>query len=177
MHTGRPLVVDLHPVDPEVVAGAVGILGVDQRQCEKGAAVLRPRGDHRQFLEIHRRGTYLAHGSRRLRPDTHLETGRHQIARRPDFCQAGWKAGSGELHSAADQSFRPPPKGHLRATLGAEEVGHKREVAALDRGEEKGRTTRSNHPPVDLRNLQPGVHGRLDNLQITVTIELLDEAS
>jgi hypothetical protein len=82
----------------------------------------------------------------------------------------------GDLHGAADHPDRTPPERRLRTTLGAEEVGHERKVAALDPGKEKGRPARGNNSPVDLRHLQPGAYNRLDNLEITVAIELLDEA-
>ena len=61
VHSRRPRVVDLHPIDPEVVAGAVGILGVDEGQSQERAAVLGPRGDDRQATEIDVTGLDLAH--------------------------------------------------------------------------------------------------------------------
>ena len=51
VHAGGLRVEALHSVDAEVVSARRGVLGVDERQREEGAAVLLPCCEHGQFVE------------------------------------------------------------------------------------------------------------------------------
>src|SRR6202035_2247163 len=56
VHAGRARAVDLHAIDAEVVPLALRVLGVDERQGEEGAAVLRPGGEDGEAVEANFRG-------------------------------------------------------------------------------------------------------------------------
>ena len=80
-----------------------------------------------------------------------------------------------KLDSSTHELRRAPAEGHLGAASSAEEVGHERKVAPLDPGEEKGRPTSGDNPPVDLRHLEVRINRCIDNRNVTVAAELRDK--
>ncbi len=177
VHARRPRVVDLHPVDPEVVAGSVGIFGVNEGQSQEGATVLGPRGDDRQPAEIDATGLYFAHRPRSGRLCTKPQTRGHQVPRRPQRSQVGRKRPLDELDGSTHELRRATAEGHLRPTSSAKEIGREREIAALDPGKQKRRSAGRDDPPMDLRHLEPRINRRFNLCNITVAAELRDKRS
>ena len=97
VHARRARSMDLHPVDPEVVAAAARVLGVDEGQGHEGAAVLRPAGQDGQAVETDVGGHDLGHGTRAApaRPDAQRLA--RQVPRGPQLAGRGRQEGVREL--------------------------------------------------------------------------------
>ncbi|OQC34248.1 MAG: hypothetical protein BWX64_02801 [Acidobacteria bacterium ADurb.Bin051] len=177
VHAGETGAVDLHPVDPEVVPLTVRVLGVDERQGEEGSAILRPAGEGRKAVERH----VVGHDLRHRPPPSAAETDPaglpQQIPGPPELRGGGREERRDELGETPHEGERPAPEGELGPAGGAEEVRGERQLAALDVREEERRTARGDHPPVDLRDLQPGV-GRGRHLhEIAIAAEAIEEGA
>ena len=67
-----------------------------------------------------------------------------------------------ELGDAFDQVQGARTEGELDALLGAEKISDEWPLGVLDGGEQKRRSSRSDHAPVDFRDLLVGTNGRRD---------------
>ncbi len=63
MHAGAGRVETLQPVDAEVAHPGARVAGMDERQGEEGAAVERPTGQARQFVQARRAEALCEHGA------------------------------------------------------------------------------------------------------------------
>jgi hypothetical protein len=178
VHAGGRRPVHLQAVHAEVVAEAVGVLGVDQRQGDEGAAVLGPGGQHRQAVEADVAAHHL--GDRPAAPpppraDRQRRAG--EIARPPQLPRRRRQQRLRRLDQAADQAQRPIAERQLGAPRGAEEVGGQREIGALGVGEQQRRPAARDHPPVDLRRLEPWIDRRLDDGQVAIAAQAVEEGA
>jgi hypothetical protein len=177
VHAGGLRVVHVHAVHAQVVAVArlVGVLGVDQREGNEGAAVFGPRGDHRQLREVGGRSHRFqdrpaaASGHAYLQGVTCeaaelpqlVRRGRHELLRGPD--------------GVLDELDRPPSEGQLDPPLCAEEVGDDRIPAPAYVSEEQRRPTRRDHPPVNLRDLELRIDGSVDLDETALAAQHVEE--
>jgi hypothetical protein len=64
---------------------------------------------------------------------------------------------------------------HFCAARGTEKIGHEREIAALDSGEEQRRSTGGDDPSMNLRHFEPRIDRRLDDRDVPPFSELGNE--
>src|SRR6266545_4841506 len=133
-------------------AGAVGVLGIDLRQRDEGAAVARPAHQLRQFVNgrFARQNRTVADG---FRPQVPERPGHAAIAPRtpPEGRRIDLQLDEAAhgIEGIAEKVARP--------FEGAEQVAYHRKAAALDAGEENGGALRLVDAPLDLGGLQVGV--------------------
>ena len=154
----------LHTVHAQIGgirAGACGILAVDQRQGDEGAAVHGPAhqtGQGRQGAAV------LQHGGLGGAAGQHVR----QRGQGPQAAQ-GMLQGRGRIGLGGQHGFHPGEavaKNVVQALRGAEKVGQHGEGAALDPREQQGRRLGAEGPALDVRQLQIRVHGHVDTAQL-----------
>ena len=132
VHSGGPGVVTLQPVESQVVVTGDGVLGVDETQGEEGTSVLRPRFGQWQSAQIDRVLPALHNRAVADGLEADPQPLPRQASMTPELARGqGWQL-LGQLNDLFEEALRAPSKGELNAPIGAEEVGHTREISPFN---------------------------------------------
>ena len=175
MHAGAGRVETLQPVDAEVAHPGARVAGMDERQGEEGAAVERPTGQARQFVQARRAEALLENGA----TANLAQAGLRQAPQRP----AG---GPQRGHGRRQQAFRQPhefranlprraPEGHLDALRRAEQVRHQAVRRALHPLKQQCRPLLGKDPVLDDRDLLVRIDLGGDPNELATRLQVADE--
>ena len=169
VHAEGALVVPLHAVHAEVVVAGFRVLGVDQGEGDEVAAVLGPGLEQGQPRQVGLRLAALGDGGGAHRLQAHPQRLPGQPPPGPQLARRQIGQVLGEVDQLAQEPPRPRAEGQLHPPRRAEEVGHAREVGALDVAEQQRRAASGDDPAVDLGDLEVGGDRRLhvDDLLLT----------
>src|SRR5688572_25165286 len=175
MHARAARIVDLHSVHAEVMARAIGMRRVNERQCDERPPVFRPARESGKTIETNVARDAIDDGPALHAARAHLEELTADVARVPELAWRRRQERLGEVDDTANQTERPFSERHLGAAGRAKEIRDQPEVRASDVREEQCGTARGNDTPVNLRRFEMRIDLRFDRDKVVVTAKSIEE--
>src|SRR5262245_22851333 len=162
MHTRTYGVVQLEPVHAKVVTLILGMLRVHERQRDKRAAILLPRGENRQTTQVGWLLQHLQHGTVLDIARPELQRFQRQVAVLPKCGQPGRQDSLGKVNHLLDQLLGLCTKGQLNTLRSSKQVGGDRNRAALHSVEQERRAAALDNAAMDFCNLEKRIDLYID---------------
>src|SRR5688500_1386836 len=122
MHSGRVLVVTLHPVHSEVWLAGRRAFSIDQRQRYEMAAVFRPKLKQRKSVQIDFILNRSEYGSIRHLFGSEFQSRQTQISVPPEFADLRRQQDLDHFNGTPHKLLRPAAEGEFDPLFCAEEV-------------------------------------------------------
>src|SRR5215211_4459231 len=136
VHSGRPFVVALHPVNAQVRLSADRAFGINKRQRKEKAAVLVPELYERYLSEIDVGLTVLENRSMSCPLCSELQARPADVPIIPQSTYPRRDYRLGKLYGAANKFLRPCSEREIDPLVRPEKVGHQRKLRALNISEQ-----------------------------------------
>ena len=175
MHAGRLAVVDVQAIHAKVGAFAVGMRGVDQRQCDEGTAVFRPAGERGQTLQARLSIHDIHHRSTSRPARSNPQPLPRQIAHAPESSRRRRHDGLNGVDEALHEGKRPRAERALRPFRCPKQIGDEGERRAGDVGEKQRRPSGSDDTSMDLSRFETRIDRRVDRDELAIAAEIGEE--
>src|SRR2546430_2621698 len=172
---GRPRIVDLHPVNPQIMFLCDWVLGIDQRERDEWAAVLMPGSEHGQLVESHRWFDDFIHRTPRNVARTQFEKISHQRTMSPKFRPVRTQQRLSDAHQFLNERFRLRPKGEFDPFLCSKQIRDDWKATSLHLLEQQRRAAALDYAPMDLGDFEVRIDFGVDCDEIVFATQEIEE--